>query len=296
MPPRSARRRQASRRAGDDPDQGAGQPAPGWDRKTGSPNRGRGGARSKRAREGAKCRFTFANTTSWSAKAESWLLQVESEVIGAAETHWPLTGWRGPAARVAEAGFASAVALPQQSVDHDSGNYGGVFVAAKSGFAAIPPGCEPWDARGRCWVSPLRQLALLQVPLVGSSVIFAASYHRGGIDADLLRQLCSATRQGAVPFILAGDFNDSPDVMQASMWPELLRCVVIVPESPTCWATPTGSSLDYFLVSAEIAHLVLDVLTLTEVSFGPHSAIQITLSRGRPGPRCGYRVPPAPSR
>ncbi len=80
------------------------------------------------------------------------------------------------------------------------------------------------------------------------------------------------------PWVLGGDFNMTPAVLGATGWLGLVRGVVVAPQAATCGTR----CLDYFVVSANFAHVVAGIAVVGDAPFKPHSPVRIYL---RPRPR-----------
>ena len=68
---------------------------------------------------------------------------------------------------------------------------------------------------------------------------------------------------GFYPFILLADFNDSPDTVGSSVWPEVLQASVVHTGCPTCILGSLESEIDFALISDRLVPYVrLLVLTI----------------------------------
>eukprot|EP00972_Heterocapsa_arctica_P070737 10448829-Heterocapsa_arctica.AAC.1 len=79
------------------------------------------------------------------------------------------------------------------------------------------------------------------------------------------------------PFIVGGDFNMNPSMLEDSGFLEMAGCSLLAPPSGlgTCKASAgTTSSIDYFLADKSLAAGVKMVEVCTEVNFNPHRAVR----------------------
>ena len=91
----------------------------------------------------------------------------------------------------------------------------------------------------QAWESAIPQLAAQELHLKGGTTLVLSSYHRGGIDWDLLGHVMKLTKGGNIPFILYGDFNASPQALHDRQIPSVLNAVVVDAGRATC-KSPTG--------------------------------------------------------
>ena len=87
----------------------------------------------------------------------------------------------------------------------------------------------------------------------------ARGYVRGGMKSpeasELFSELMALTDQGLIPFILAADFNATPNEVSTSLWATTLRATVCSPGRRTC----TAREIDFFKVSDVLAGAVIGV-------------------------------------
>ena len=87
-----------------------------------------------------------------------------------------------------------------------------------------------------------------------------------------MQQLGEARKQWAGPVVIGSDFNTTPDAVRASGIEEPLQMLVTAPESieGTCKSQHGGRTIDFFLVSRDIAQGLKDVQVIEH--FWPLSA------------------------
>jgi hypothetical protein len=129
----------------------------------------------------------------------------------------------------------------------------------------------------------------------GGLTLCSAYLHDGiGISAPanmaLLQSISAALAQIQGPWVLAADWNASPEELHATRWPELAGGVIHAPSVPTCG----DRCYDYFVVSRSLQHAVVATLVVSNPGFGPHRPARLFL---RASPRaCTIRTIDRPGR
>jgi len=129
----------------------------------------------------------------------------------------------------------------------------------------------------------------------GGLTLCSAYLHDGiGISAPanmaLLHSISAALAQIQGPWVLAADWNASPEELHATRWPELAGGVIHAPSVPTCG----DRCYDYFVVSRSLQHAVVATLVVSNPGFGPHRPARLFL---RASPRtCTIRTIDRPGR
>ena len=86
------------------------------------------------------------------------------------------------------------------------------------------------------------------------------------------------THSLGIPWILAADFNMSPDVIAASGWLESVAGSLVFPQDVTCHAKGAGSIIDYFVVSSNIKPLVKSIRTKKATTNKVHDPVVLTMT------------------
>ena len=107
---------------------------------------------------------------------------------------------------------------------------GGAAALVRSNLHQKPP---EQDIQGECWwLSPTPNLVAKSVGLQGTEVLVMGSYHR---DKRVLDTAAVMTKNGALPFLLLGDFNDAPENPFFTSWACSIGAAVVVPNGgATC--------------------------------------------------------------
>ena len=75
------------------------------------------------------------------------------------------------------------------------------------------------------------------------------------------------------PWIMAGDWNITPEQLQAANWLGVAKGTVFATELPTCHC----STYDYFVVSHNLAHAVVGVQRIDDAGLHPHHPCRVLL-------------------
>ena len=102
-------------------------------------------------------------------------------------------------------------------------------------------------------------------------------FHSQGVSESNLHILAEAaallgTLSG--PWVIAGDWNITPDMLSATGWLDVVKGRIVSPAAPTC----NGSTYDVFVVSRSIAHAVLGVSRIDDGGFTPHFPTRLYLA------------------
>ena len=92
-----------------------------------------------------------------------------------------------------------------------------------------------------------------------------------GRNVALLDTIAFLIRRLRGPWILAADWNFSPQVLLNSGWLRMVEGRIRATGAATC----KGSEFDYFVVSSAINHAVLGVARITDTGAGPHAAVRM---------------------
>ncbi len=106
-----------------------------------------------------------------------------------------------------------------------------------------------------------------------------------GENAALLQRIEYRTGKGNDLFVLAADFNSSPETFQekAGDWLRRNKAVIARPYNLpiTCRSGQNGAMIDYFIVSELLAGWITNIWTDATTPWGPHYGVWLRL-HGRP--------------
>ena len=82
----------------------------------------------------------------------------------------------------------------------------------------------------------------------------------------MLKEVAVAIRQLRGQWVLAGDWNMTPEVLASSGWLDVIKGTIVAPAAPTCF----GSVYDFFIVSEVLAPFVVGCIRLDDAGLHPH--------------------------
>ena len=93
----------------------------------------------------------------------------------------------------------------------------------------------------------------LQLDIGGGVPVFGfASYHKGGLDDEIMLEIFHLTRRGAVSFFCSADWNEDPPTLAQTRWLDLLDATVIVLLSDNGDAAPEANPYPRLDVSTAV--------------------------------------------
>ena len=210
----------------------------------------------------------FANVTSFSSKAQAFLMRQQVHGWAAAETHIKQDGLSDTLRRLGDGhDFTVAHAVP--SADSSKGSYGGVLMASRRHLAARPAFGSL--SEGRVAVSDATDMAVRSFALQGGEILWASSYVRGGRLEPHVARIAQATRQGAQPFVWTADFNVSFEEVSRQPWLARLDAVAIWPDgSEVSCEQGALSRINFAVVSRQLAPYVSRCSFVLGVPLTPH--------------------------
>ena len=159
-------------------------------------------------------------------------------------------------ARTTEKGYASA----------------GVTVACRAHFGISHP-----QALGWCYDSTRIQHAHVGAVCRGGIHCISVYLHTcegmSEKNRGLLMDLARIVRHIRGPWIIMGDWNMAPEVLQASGWVDEICGKAVCPGVPTC----KKSIIDYFVVDRRLMHAVLYVKRMEGFGSRPHYPVRMAL-------------------
>ena len=206
----------------------------------------RGGSRRRRH---SSFVILSANVTSWSPKSRAHLRHLSAPVTCVQEHHWASAAAAKAITELRTQRFDVHYTLAIAS--ENGGTQGGALVMLQHHLASSPLRGATLVAGG--WKSPYSKVAGAQLSCQGHDILVLSGYHRGGLDPSLMDEVARATLGGTLPFILACDWNCTPEEVTAAGWPQSLLATLAVVAAPqtTCNSSRGAPSrIDFFLVSA----------------------------------------------
>ena len=155
----------------------------------------------------------------------------------------------------------------------------GVAIAVRAHFGiARSPYTPPCDIdTSRIIVRWVGTLCRGGVHLISVYLFFGEGLSCRNID--LLQAIAGVICELRGPWILAGDFNITPQDLISTGWLQLVGGTVHAPSLPTC----NGRVIDFFVTSATLAFAVVAATVVSDTGTYPHSAVRLLV---RASPRC----------
>ena len=154
-----------------------------------------------------------------------------------------------------------------------TGTSGGTAIASRKGLGHIP--ChkqlrEGFRHRlGAAWIGAVQR----------GGVHFITVYLKDGegigqTNQAILTELAAYLGTIRGPWVVGGDWNVTPQQLQAASWDQIVKGTIKHPAQATC----NGKVYDFFVVSKSIEASVVAVSRLENGGFSPHSAVRMFLS------------------
>ena len=149
----------------------------------------------------------------------------------------------------------------------------GVAILARRGIGMADHGAEslPCTHRDRLsvnWIGGVRRGGMHVI-----SIYLWTSEGLSERNSSLLHHLSLLIGSLRGPWIVAGDWNVEPTVLQQAGWPAKLRGQLFAPTLPTCGLR----CYDFCLVDVAIAHMVVGVQAISDAGGRPHRVSRLLL-------------------
>ncbi len=232
----------------------------------------------------------FSNVTYWSDHAQEYLYgSVRADIMLIAETHMRRCEVEAMRNQAKRQGYECTVAPAEQSENSERGTHGGLLALAKLGRRSSPLSrCEGTDGAILDSSSLVgREIWVDAVPVIFLGGCLETGTVLSGCNLAVLQEVEEITRTGKRLFIMAADFNASPDdwCRDRGGWLHRNDASIITPDnSPiTCrggLAEEGGSLIDYIVASNKVLPLIERVWADLEAPWGPHYGLRVKL-KGR---------------
>ena len=204
-----------------------------------------------------------ANPNSWTTAQDKILPFVAADALVMQETK--LCGTAG-VTKVSNQGRANgwnATASMAHRTEADMGS-GGCVVAVPRGRGITPHDAVKDGFRHRfhiAWTS-----SFLKGGIHIGSVYLRDSEGLSADNLTILQEVAAVVSQLRGPWVLGGDWNMTPQLLETTNWLRMVQGVVVAPTAPTC----NGSTYDFFVVSAGLRPAVAAVQRLDDAGLHPH--------------------------
>ena len=194
----------------------------------------------------------FTNVTSYSPKARAHLMARTEPLVAAAETHLgpgeflPLAN--GHYRRWPRCAIATATPTAK------GGTQGGIFMGAAKAAKADPSATCVFTPSQGAHVSPHRDATYFWASISNRRILIGSAYAREGNILRIAHSLSIETNGNpSTDFIIAADWNDSPERTVAIFADLLIPVAAVTPDGPTCLTDDSSSTIDFLITSVSLA-------------------------------------------
>ena len=85
--------------------------------------------------------------------------------------------------------------------------------------------------------------------------------------------MAAVIRRWGKQWVIGGDFNCTPEEVKATGWLKLVGGVIVQPHGPTC----NDRTIDFFVVSNEMAHAVVGAWVVGDAGSKPHCPVRLVI-------------------
>jgi hypothetical protein len=223
----------------------------------------------------------FANITSWSDKAVDYLLHTKdsppalSEIICLAEHHLVQDKLKSPRRKIDKAGRYSFVTAATST--GLGGSSGGTMVLPRNGLHIS----KVWSPEG----GPMNNWSACMIRGSARDLIVISIYLKDGegmshVNLARLSQVHDLIKSTKVPWIILGDFNMNPRVLEQGGLLELVGGTIITAnEGALTCTTGKGGLLDFAIARKDIAETVTVSQDL-KAPWSPHVGLKVSIHIG----------------
>jgi hypothetical protein len=205
------------------------------------------------------------NVNSWESGRSAMLSRSKADVVFLQETRLLNETTLHSAERQARKdGWNPTLSMAHRTAEHHGSGGCAVLARAGTGIASAPGDLIPHDMRHRlhlAWTG-----AVLKGGIFNLSVYLKDAEGLGETNMALLDAAAVCLNALDGPWIMAGDWNVTPQTLEASNWLKIVNGVVHATALPTCHS----STYDFFVVHKSISHAVVQTQRLEDGGLYPH--------------------------
>ena len=168
------------------------------------------------------------------------------------------------------------LALTSAMVTESNGTNAGAAIAARSFFGMVQRRLAEVPVRFQSRISCAHVGAFCKGGEHFISLYLWTSEGMSQRNLDLLQTVAMVVASLCGPWVLAADFNVTPDVLRQTGWLALVKGSIVASTDPTC----NKNVYDYFVVDRRLGAAVLGVSLVNDAGFHPHFPSRIFL-RGK---------------
>ena len=224
------------------------------------------------SKEARTIRIRSSNITQWRNEVQKWLQAQSDDIILVQETHLAKEGVSSAVSAMHKAGYEmfGGEAAPSNK----KGTYGGVAILSRTQFKARTVQHFTIEGCGFC---------AAEVRVKGVSVLLVSVYLKNSTpiqshpNAEILGRLVALVRSHAGQWLVAGDFNFTPQELHATNILSVMRGHLLTVGEATAHG---GNEIDFAITSYSISGLVQ-----ADLDWGaphrPHASLRIQLTMPR---------------
>ena len=222
-----------------------------------------------------------ANTNSWDTAVTELLPYAPDDVLLLQETRI----FRDRAQRTAQLTARKAGWNPTFNLAHPTlgtGGSAGCAVFTKNGIGISKAGLKTLSelVEHRVAISWVNAVAKGGVHFVSIYLIDSVGLNEA--NKLILQEVTAAVKSLKGPWVIAGDWNLSPEILAASGFLQMIGGALFSPADPTC----NDNRYDFFVVSKALSFAVVGAQRVDGVHMKPHRPVRLLLTRRRAQVRC----------
>ena len=224
----------------------------------------------------------FANIEKWGPTAEPFVSELDAHVAGVAEHHLPQAKLEIVKRRVAHRKWFAAPATPSEN--SAAGTHAGTALLVRRSLAAQPVDDQVWRELFPPSSPGFSRVSACTLRLRGLDLLMVCVYLVTGqplvspCNAAIFWQLVMLKKFFRLPMLLMGDWQNTPEQMRESPWPQRLGVKIVAPDVPFTCKQGKGRVIDYFMVSSVLESSARNPRAWTNVPWGPHLGISLELA------------------
>jgi hypothetical protein len=234
----------------------------------------------------------FSNITAWGPQARRYFRAVIAneddhdcnwDAIGLVEHHLCDSKLQGLRTTFRQIGYRVGASVGLESVNSANGITGGAAIAVpKSRKTTVQ------DRKGDDYTGPKltgEDWAAAILHRRGVSMVFVAAYFLCGpyneANKRRARAIAELTRLLGLPYVIAADFNRTPEeAMECGLTTDLMGCIITPADTSSTCTSGQGRMLDYWIASPIGALLIKNPRTVPGTPWKPHAGIAFDMKTG----------------
>ena len=206
-----------------------------------------------------------SNANAWSTAATAVLPRSVADIVLLQETRIHNKDALVRAANAATACGWRAVFAPALRTGFNSSS-AGCAVCTKKGIGMHPHAVDIIQEGSRCRFKAAWVGGVLRGGIHCCSVYLKDSVGASETNLNLLQEVATFLSCVKGPWVIGGDWNMSPQLLESTQFLSMVHGVIVAPDSPTC----NGSIYDYFVISEGLLPAVAGIARIDDAGLSPH--------------------------